>query len=75
MTQETELIPCPNCRTTDGFVERMSICTYQYLCDCGRSGPPVEKMKYEWHEGDPEGDAIKAWNDEIKALEKAGLSK
>jgi Lar family restriction alleviation protein len=55
-------LPCPFCGKTDGFVERMTICVYQYLCDCGVKGPSVEKLKYESHEGDPDGDAIKAWN-------------
>lgn len=55
-------LPCPFCKSMVGFVERQEICVYQYLCDCGVKGPPVEKLKYEDHEGDPEGDAIKAWN-------------
>lgn len=57
-----EALPCPFCKSTVGFVERQEICVYQYVCDCGVKGPPVEKLKYEYHEGDPEGDATKAWN-------------
>lgn len=63
MTTEKEaLLPCPFCGGTEGYVERMTICVYQYICDCGAVGPPVEKLEYEDHEGTPAKDAIKAWN-------------
>jgi Lar family restriction alleviation protein len=62
MPDNEELLNCPFCGGTDGYVERMSICVYQYNCDCGVVGPPVEKLEYEYHEGEPEKDAIKAWN-------------
>lgn len=58
----TPAAPCPFCGQTDGFVERMTLCSYQFLCDCGARGPAVEHGKYEDHEGDPEGDAVRAWN-------------
>lgn len=55
--------PCPFCGSADVFAERVDICVYRAFCNgCAAHGPPVEKLKYESHEGNPEADAAKAWN-------------
>jgi hypothetical protein len=56
------VLRCPFCGEASGFVERLTLCSYQYRCDCTAAGPVVTHGKYEDHEGDPEGDAIRAWN-------------
>lgn len=34
--------PCPFCRSADGFVERMDLSSWQYVCnDCFAHGPNV----------------------------------
>ncbi len=58
--------PCPFCGGTVGFVERMTICSYRYRCDCGADGPQVEHGRYEDHEGTPGNDAARAWNRRAK---------
>ena len=55
--------PCPFCGGTGGFAERMTLCSYRYQCDgCGAMGPAAERGEYEDHGGDPEADAVRAWN-------------
>lgn len=61
-TQREQPLPCPFCGDTGGYVERMTLCSYRYICDCGVMGPAAERGEYEDHEGDPEGDAVSAWN-------------
>jgi hypothetical protein len=64
---------CPFCGSANGFVEREEICVYRYWCDCGARGPAVEKLKYEDGRGEPENDAVKAWNKRRRTGGERGL--
>jgi hypothetical protein len=51
---------CPFCRSTEGFVERMHLSSYQYVCNgCFAHGPDVTN---DFEGDDGEAVAIRAWN-------------
>ncbi len=54
--------PCPFCRSTSGFVERMELSSWQYVCnDCFTHGPIV--CDAEWDDDEkPRAAATRAWN-------------
>lgn len=54
--------PCPFCNSTSGFVERMELSSWQYVCNnCFAHGPDVTDS--EWDDDDkPRAAATRAWN-------------
>lgn len=53
---------CPFCASTDGFVERMDLSAWQYVCnDCFAHGPMVQNA--DWDDDDkPVAAATREWN-------------
>ena len=61
MTRIAKAKPCPFCRSTSGFVERMELSSWQYVCnDCFAHGPDV--CDAEWEEARATAEATRAWN-------------
>jgi Restriction alleviation protein Lar len=58
--------PCPFCKSTSGFVERMDLSSYQFVCnDCFAHGPNVCDSR--WEDDKAEVEATRAWNKRRKA--------
>ena len=52
---------CPFCRSTNSFVERMDISSWQRVCnDCFAHGPNV--CHADWEDDKAEAEATRAWN-------------
>lgn len=57
---------CPFCHSTNGFVERMELSSWQYVCnDCFAHGPDV--CNAEWEEDKAKAEATRVWNQRRRA--------
>ena len=53
--------PCPFCHSDHGFVERMDLSSWQYVCnDCLAHGPIV--CDAAWEDDKAKAEATRAWN-------------
>lgn len=58
--------PCPFCRSTDSFVERMDLSSWQRVCnDCFAHGPNV--CHADWEDDKAVMEATRAWNKRSRA--------
>lgn len=64
--------PCPFCHSSDTFVERMEISSWQMVCnECFAHGPSV--CDANWEEDKANAEATRAWNQRRRALPGTAL--
>jgi hypothetical protein len=62
---------CPFCRSASGFVERMELSSWQYVCNgCYAHGPEV--CDAGWEEDKAQAEATRAWNRRSRRAESKG---
>lgn len=70
--------PCPFCGSRSGFVERMELDAWQYVCnDCFTHGPQIESGDLEDEDMDEKAQAraIRAWNQRKRPYSPAAAQK